>query len=1010
MYNWIMRKIIGSRNQRILKQLRPTVQLINAEEARLQQLSDADVQARTAEFRQRLAAGATPDDIMVEAFATVKNACRRMCGKSWDVCGHEYTWNMIPYDVQLIGGIVLHRGAIAEMATGEGKTLVAVLPLYLNALTGRGAHIVTVNDFLARRDSQWNKGIYEFLGVSIGCVQNQMTPIERRAQYACDITYGTNSEFGFDYLRDHGMAMRKEDMVQRGHFYAIVDEVDSILIDEARTPLIISGPVGYTRATTYHEIKPLVETLFSRQQGLCNTMLRQARELLDKGDDSSAYEAGVLMYKVQKGMPKHRQLMKLLEEPKCHKLIERVHADLIADMRRREMNKITEDLHFSMDERSHDVHLTDKGLADLSPHDKDRFVMPDIILDIQHLDDDPDLTLAEKTQRKGELQQRYQETSERLHNLSQLLRAYALFEKDVDYVVQENKVMIVDEFTGRILAGRRYSDGLHSALEAKENVRIEAETQTYATITIQNYFRLYKKLAGMTGTADTEADEFHQIYRLDVVVIPTNQKCVRNDMNDVIYKTRREKYNAVIDEIAAHNERGQPVLVGTITVDQSEIFSRMLQRRGISHSVLNAKQHEREAEIIMRAGQRSAVTIATNMAGRGTDIKLGPGVAELGGLCIIGTERHEARRIDRQLRGRAGRQGDPGASRFFVSLEDDLMRLFGSDRIARIMERLGMKEGEQLEHALLDKSIENAQKRVEQRNFGIRKHTLEFDDVMNKQRAIVYEFRARLLTAEDIHDDVVQFLDDAAGNLVDDFVAEHAQAERLTDEDLRGFQELVLVRFPLRLNASDVAARAKDAKALHAFLRDAVMAAYRRKGEIEGEENLRRLERYVFLTTIDKYWKDHLYEMDSLRESVYLRSYGQKDPLLEYKREAHILFTAMMENLAGEVATNIFALTTAPERTQQLVDLSRATYSYDDLSTAHTPAQVAAAMAAAQAAQGGTQLRPQDMQMQMSDAAYSGAGGPTRPHTVMRTQPKVGRNDPCPCGSGKKYKQCCGAK
>ncbi|MCX7848215.1 MAG: preprotein translocase subunit SecA [bacterium] len=1005
MYNWIIRKIIGSRNQRILKRLWPIVHQINALEEQYQQLSDSALQAKTEEFRDRLAHGATLDDLMVEAFAVVKNACRRLCGASWEICGHPYTWNMIPYDVQMLGAIVLHRGAIAEMATGEGKTLVSVMPLYLNALLGRGAHIVTVNDYLARRDAQWNGPVYRFLGLTVGCIQNQMGPNERRAQYACDITYGTNSEFGFDYLRDHGMAMRKEDMVQRGHYYAIVDEVDSILIDEARTPLIISGPVGYSRAQTYLEIKPLVESLVDKQRQLCNNLLRDARDLLEKGDDDNAYRAGRLMYIVQKGMPKHRQLLKLLEEPRNRKLIDRVHADLIADMRRREMHQILEDLYFAMDERSNEVHLTDKGLAELSPRDKDRFVLPDIVGEMQRIEDDDTLTLNEKAQLKASLQQKYQETSERLHNLSQLLRAYTLFEKDVDYVVQDNRVLIVDEFTGRILPGRRYSDGLHSALEAKEGVKIEAETQTYATITIQNYFRLYEKLAGMTGTAETEAEEFHQIYKLDCVVIPTHKPCIRKDYNDVIYKTRREKYNAVIEEIAACHARGQPVLVGTITVDQSEILSRMLQRRGISHSVLNAKHHEREAEIVAQAGQRGAVTIATNMAGRGTDIKLGPGVAELGGLHIIGTERHESRRIDRQLRGRAGRQGDPGSSRFYVSLEDDLMRLFGSERIARIMERMGMKEGEPLEHPLLNRSIENAQKRVEQRNFGIRKHTLEFDDVMNKQRAIIYNFRARLLQADDIHADVLQFLDDTAGNIVDDFMAQRAEKERFTEEDVREFLAAVLLRFPVRLNPEDVKQRVRDPQALHAYVRDAVFAAYERKCAIEGAENVRRLERFVFLTTIDKYWKDHLYEMDSLRESVYLRSYGQRDPLLEYKKEAHTLFTTMMENLAGEVASNVFALTTVPERVQQLVDLSRASYSYDDLSRAHTPAEALAAEAAIAGARG---LSAREMQLHMADVAYSGAGGPARPHTVIRTRPKVGRNEPCPCGSGKKYKHCCG--
>jgi preprotein translocase subunit SecA len=711
------------------------------------------------------------------------------------------------------------------------------------------------------------------------------------------------------------------------------------------------------------------------------------------------------MYQVQKGMPKHRQLLKLFEEPQNRKLVDRIHADLIADMRRREMHAITEELYFSMDERSNEVHMTDKGLSELSPRDKSRFELPDIIGEVQQVDEDDSLTMQEKTERKAAIQQHYQEASERLHNLSQLLRAYTLFEKDVDYVVQDNRVMIVDEFTGRVLPGRRYSDGLHSALEAKESVRIEGETQTYASITIQNYFRLYERLAGMTGTAETEADEFLQIYNLDCVVVPTNRPVIRDDMNDVIYKTRREKYNAAADEITACHERGQPVLVGTITVDQSEVISRMLQRKGIVHNVLNAKHHEREAEIVARAGQRGAVTIATNMAGRGTDIKLGEGIKEVGGLHIIGTERHESRRIDRQLRGRSGRQGDPGSSRFYVSLEDDLMRLFGSDRIARIMERMGMQEGEELQHPLLNRSIENAQKRVEQRNFGIRKHTLEFDDVMNKQRAIIYEFRARLLQADDIHEDVLQFLEDAAGNIVDDFMVMHADMEKPEENDVREFIEAVLVRFPVRLGNDDVRPRLKNPVDLHALLRDAVFAAYDYKCKVEGDENMRRLERFVFLTTIDKYWKQHLYDMDSLRESVYLRSYGQKQPLLEYKRESHDLFTAMMENMAGEVSTSIFSLTTVPERTTQAVDLSRANYSYDDLSSAHTPSQIAAAAAQLQ---GGKRVSDDQLNLRMNDTAYAGAGGALKKQPMRRAQPKVGRNDPCPCGSGKKYKHCCG--
>ena len=990
--SWIMKLIMGNRNKRVVRRLRPLVAKVNAQEEIYQKLSDDEVRAKTQEFKDRLAKGETLDDLMIEAFAVIKNVCRRLVGQSWEVCGSEYVWNMIPYDVQILGGIVLHRGAIAEMATGEGKTLVSILPIYLNALTGRGVHVVTVNDYLARRDSQWNKGVFDFLGITVGCIQNQMDPAERRIQYSCDVTYGTNSEFGFDYLRDNGMAMRKEEMVQRGHYYAIIDEVDSILIDEARTPLIISGPVGVSREDNYQEIKGLVQNLVMKQQLLCNDMLHTAKELLQSGNEEDRYKAGRLMYIVRKGNPKNHILTKLMENPDNHKLLDRIHADLIADMKRKEMHRITEDLYFAMDEKSNEVFLTDKGLATLSPEDQTKFILPDPVEEMMKIDEDTSLTADEKVAAKDAFQKVYHDTSERLHNLSQLMRAYVLFEKDVNYVVQDGKVLIVDEFTGRIMPGRRYSDGLHSALEAKENVKVEGESQTYATITIQNYFRLYEKLAGMTGTAETEAEEFQQIYRLDVVSIPTNKPVQRVDMNDIVYKTRREKYNAVIRDIQNCYAKGQPVLVGTVTVDQSEVLSRMLQRLRIPHSVLNAKYHEREAEIVAQAGQKGSVTIATNMAGRGTDIKLGPGVPELGGLHIIGTERHESRRIDRQLRGRSGRQGDPGSSRFYVSLEDDLMRLFGSDRIARIMEKMGMQENEELQHPLLNRSIETAQKRVEQRNFGIRKHTLEFDDVMNKQRAVIYEFRTHLLMEDNIRQDALQFLDDAAGNIVDDYLASLGEIKEVTQEMALGFMAKVLSLFPVHLVCEDVKKLLKEPIELHHYLRDSVWAAYNRKIQIEGEENVSRLEHIVFLMTIDKFWKDHLYEMDGLRESVYLRSYGQKDPLLEYKREAHAIFTTMMESLAGEIAKSLFNLTTVRDSQQALMDMANATYSYNDVSDSGSASKAVVT----------------DENMHMSDVAFSGAGGALKQKTIVRQQPKVGRNDPCPCGSGKKYKKCCG--
>ena len=704
----ILKAIFGTKAQRDVKRLRPMVERINALEVEYQKLSDDQLKAKTEEFRARLAKGETLDDILCEAFATVKNACRRLCGTTREVCGHELTWDMIPFDVQLIGGIVLHQGKIAEMQTGEGKTLVATMPLYLNALAGKNVQLVTVNDYLARRDSQWMGLVYEFLGLTVGCIQNSMSPAERRAQYNCDITYGTNSEFGFDYLRDNGMAVDRQQLVQNGHNFAIIDEVDSILIDEARTPLIISGPA----AESSHQYDLL--------KHLCNDIARDVKEAYDAGDRDAAMEG---LYKLYHGMPKHKQFLHLIEDPAVRKLHEDVESMMLTEMHKDEARMFREELFFVIDEKMRDASLTDRGCAELNPADPEMFVVPDIVSAMAEIDREG-LSREERDRRRVEVQQRFAERSERIQNVSQLLKAYCLYEKDTDYVVMDNKVLIVDEFTGRILPGRRWSDGLHQAVEAKEGVEIERETQTLATITIQNYFRLYEKLSGMTGTAETEAQEFNDIYRLDVVVIPTNRPIRRVDENDQMYRTQREKFAAIIADVTERHRRGQPVLIGTVAVETSETLSRLFREAGIPHNVLNAKNHAREAEIVALAGQAGAVTIATNMAGRGTDIKLGEGVVwtpkELirsqvalddrppgesrtlrallqerpCGLHVIGSERHESRRIDRQLRGRCARQGDPGSSRFYVSLEDNLMRLFGSDRIAGIMTRLGMQEGE----------------------------------------------------------------------------------------------------------------------------------------------------------------------------------------------------------------------------------------------------------------------------------------------------------------------------
>src|SRR6187399_3369178 len=759
MFENLLKTVFGSKHDRDLKRVRPIVEEINRLDGEWNALTDEQLRAKTDEFRARLAGGEeTLDDLLPEAFAAAKQACRRLCGQTWDVCGIPIGWEMVPYDVQLIGGVMLHEGRIAEMATGEGKTLVATMPLYLNALTGRGAHLVTVNDYLARRDSEWMGQLYSFLGLTVGCIQHDQEPSVRRQQYACDITYGTNSEFGFDYLRDNGMATTREQQVQRGYSYAIVDEVDSILIDEARTPLIISGPATVS-THQYDKWKPLIEQLVRKQNMLCNRVASEAIEKFEQGDVEMG---GRLMFKVKLGQPRNKQLLRMMEDPDKRRAIDKAELSFFQDTRKEELFALKEELFFTIDEKSNESDLSEQGRAFLNPDDPNAFVLPDLISEFTEIDLDQTLSPEERDKRKAERQQHCDTQAERIHNISQLLRAYCLFEKDVQYVIEDNKVVIVDEFTGRKMPGRRWSDGLHQAVEAKEGVQIDRETQTLATITIQNYFRLYFKLAGMTGTAETEANEFHDIYKLDVNMIPTNRPIRRTDNNDRIYKTRREKYNAVIKEIKEAHAKSQPVLVGTVSVEASELLSRMLKREKIPHNVLNAKFHMQEAEIVARAGQPGTVTISTNMAGRGTDIKLGPGVIDLGGLMVVGTERHEARRIDRQLRGRCARQGDPGASRFYVSFEDDLMRNFGAaDRMTKIMERFGLEEGQELEHPWLNKSVETAQKRVEQRNYLARKRTLDFDDVMNNQREVVYTYRNDTIDSDEPRKLIYEVIDEA---------------------------------------------------------------------------------------------------------------------------------------------------------------------------------------------------------------------------------------------------------
>jgi preprotein translocase subunit SecA len=998
MVSWVLKKILGSKNQRELRRLRPIVEQINRIEQEYQALSDADLFAKSLAWKQKLSEIQDPDqlakrlnELLPEAFAAVKNAARRLWGRTWLVCDQPVEWNMIHFDVQLIGGIALHQGKIAEMATGEGKTLVATCPLYLNALSGRGVHLVTVNDYLARRDAEWMGEIYKFLGLTVGCIQHDQSPSERKAQYDCDVTYGTNSEFGFDYLRDNGMATSKDQQVQRGHYFAIVDEVDSILIDEARTPLIISGPATVS-SHQYDKFKPIVEQLVKRQTMLCNRLTSEAKELLEGGDTE---QAGRILFKVKLGQPRNKGLLRLMEDPENRRALDKAELSFYQDSRKEELVALKEELNFTIDEKHQDSDLSEMGRTYLNPDDPDAFVLPDLINEFTEIDLDQSLTPEQKEEQKRARQQYCDSQAERIHNISQLLRAYCLFEKDVDYVVEENKVVIVDENTGRKMPGRRWSDGLHQAVEAKEGVQIDRETQTLATITIQNYFRLYHKLAGMTGTAETEANEFHDIYRLDVLVIPTNRPVIRRDWNDRIYKTRREKYIAVLDEIKNAHGRGQPVLVGTASVEASELLSRMLKREKIPHNVLNAKYHRQEAEIVARAGQSGTVTISTNMAGRGTDIKLGDAVAGLGGLYVVGTERHEIRRVDRQLRGRCARQGDPGSSRFYVSFEDDLMRNFGaSERMTAMMERFGLKEGEELEHPWLNKSVETAQKRVEQRNYQIRKRTLDFDDVMNKQREVIYTLRNETLETTEPRKLIFEIVDE----VVPERVREYLQPIDGSDPDPQGLLQWVNTTFPLGLSAAAAKLDSRSLEENEQFIVEKIKKSYEQKITLEESEAVAGLERYILLNAIDRLWQEHLYAMDGLREGIYLRSYGQKDPLIEYKTEAYDMFSQLMASIKNEVLSNLFRSTTNLMAFEQF--LSTLPVGLTLPGVGPMP---------------GVQPSPRPMPRREAVASNRDLvdqNGDNELELVIPTPRQrpvsVGRNEPCPCGSGKKYKNCHG--
>jgi preprotein translocase subunit SecA len=1020
----LFKAIFGSKNDRDVKKIRPIVARVNEIEAGLQKLSDDDLRAKTAAWKEELSKiednaelARRLDEILPEAFAVVKNTCRRLCGQEVIVREHPVRWEMVPFDVQIIGGYALHHGHIAEMATGEGKTLVSTMPVYLNALSGRGVHVVTVNDYLAARDAEWMGAVYKFLGLSVGVILHDQPPRVRREQYACDITYGTNAEFGFDYLRDNGMALRKEEQVQRGHYFAIVDEVDSILIDEARTPLIISGPAVHTFDEQYAQWKPTVESLVRAQQQLCGRFLKEAEELIKKlhpADGSNVKDAaelerqiGLLLFRVKTGQPRSEALLKILENPENARLMNQAELELHKDQKKVDLYREKEELIFAMDEKSHEADLTEKGRNFISPGDPDAFVLPDLATMLHDVDAGPETDARKRMEIKAKMQADFETKAQKMHAISQLLKAYSLYQLDVEYVVQDNKVIIVDQHTGRLMPGRRWSDGLHQAVEAKEGVAIERETQTLATITIQNYFRLYTRLSGMTGTAETEAAEFLDIYKLGVLSIPTNRPNIRKDADDSVYKTRREKFTAVVKEIKTLHTQGRPVLVGTVSVETSEMLSRLLKKEGLIHSVLNAKYHQQEAEIVSRAGQRGAITIATNMAGRGTDIKLGEGVAELGGLHVLGTERHESRRIDRQLRGRCSRQGDPGSSHFFISLEDDLMRLFGSDRIVKLMERMGLEEGEELKHGLLNRSIQQAQKRVEQHNFQQRKRTLEYDDVMNKQREVIYGFRNEIINSTDVRDRLMDIIEEVVVVKIDEFTSSDAD---VAEWNARGLADWVNLNFPLGLPEAEIVKAAQSGTekpvsgslfdglsaaqfAVCNFITDAIRKAYELKVSFEEPDKLATVERYTILQAIDKLWQEHLYEMDSLRYSIGLRAHGQRDPLIEYKAEAFKIFDELMVSIKSEICHNVFRsasslmafenfLRNAP---QQTLHQTTSAFGTTTGSTSAGPGKASDVVSeAANAAEAQAKAKP------------------------VRTGPKVGRNDPCPCGSGKKYKQCCG--
>ncbi len=1111
-------KIMGSKSERDIKKIQPIVDEIKSYEDEIRQLTDEELRGKTEEFKQEIREATTGtqkkidelkaeldsihtgeaedidrrneleteleeldkewleiadevlDDILPEAYAVLKETCRRFTGKSWKVAGTETEWNMIPYDVQLIGAVVLHQGNIAEMKTGEGKTLVAIFPTYLNALVERGVHIVTVNSYLAERDCEWNEPIFNFHGLHVDCVDRYEPNTEaRRNAYRADVTYGTNNEFGFDYLRDN-MVVGKDQLVQRGHHYAIVDEVDSVLIDEARTPLIISGPVPQqdNQNQKYTELKPRVQKLVEAQKKLIAKFLHEAGEAYEKGDEEAA---GLALFRARRGFPKSKKFQKMMQEPSLQKLTQQTEYFYLQDQGKN-MPVVDEAMYYAVDMKQNTIELTEMGRELITPssEDKDFFVIPDMgtetsIIEeevekkeqekIAEIENNPGFSKGykqqeiekvkeemkkERSDRMSELYRIFSERSDRIHSVNQLLKAYTLFERDDEYIVSEGKVQIVDEHTGRVLSGRRYSDGLHQAIEAKEEVKVEAATQTYATITLQNYFRMYHKLAGMTGTAVTEEGEFFEIYKLEVVEIPTNEPVRRDDREDLVFRTKRERYNAVIDRIREYNESGQPVLVGTTSVEVSEMLSRMLKRNGIRHNVLNAKQHKSESEIVREAGQKGAVTIATNMAGRGTDIKLGNGVREQGGLAIVGTERHESRRIDLQLRGRSGRQGDPGESQFFVSLEDDLMRLFGSERVANVMDRLKFEDGEVIQHPWVSKSLERAQKKVEQNNFSIRKRQLEYDDVLNNQRNVIYGYRRKALLGEGLSSMLLNMLEDMITAIVNELykegdydgirermmrqlaidveidrekwsgLREEGVIDMIFEEAVKAYQEkenrLTRPFFNMIRQVHEREAENKPTNVQILFTdgikRMRVVVNIEEAMKNEGREVVRALERSAVLSVIDEKWMEHLRELDSVKEGIGLRAFGQKDPLLEYKREAFNMFSQLLEDINTDVISLVWRavpeVTADPARMQQDKKPVKSRMDLDKLNTRHDSAEnMGLRFDGKQGGNGDAQRA----------AAAAGRGEKAKRQPVV-VEERVGRNDKCPCGSGKKYKHCHG--